>query len=245
MHLRAGLIDPAVAIARMLAGAELLLEAPVETMERAGDHWVLRGPDGRSRLKADAVVLGCGAELARFAPAAFLPIELSRGQIEWGEGAAPAHAITRGSYVAPFDGGVLFGATFDPAGDAIDEQDARRRNLAALAALAPEIAAGVTANALTSRAALRATTPDRAPIAGPLPDALAWGASDPAGRGDPLVHKGIYVLGGLGARGLTHAPILAEHIASLMFGEPAMLSRATLDALHPARFLLRAARRGQ
>jgi tRNA 5-methylaminomethyl-2-thiouridine biosynthesis bifunctional protein len=47
------------------------------------------------------------------------------------------------------------------------------------------------------------------------------------------------VLGALGARGLTLAPLLGERIASEMCGEPQVLSQRVLDALHPARFLYR------
>ena len=210
----------------------------------------------RAVLKADAVVLACGAALKQFEPAAFLPITLSRGQIEWGPGRAPAHALTRGSYVAPFNGGVLFGATFDnlPEGAALDEQpteEARARNAAALAALAPDVAASLDANALTSRVSHRATTPDRAPIAGLLPDAPAWLAQYEGlahGRAintnaPPPAHAGVYVLGGFGARGLTLAPLLAERIAAEMCGDIMPLPKNSLDAIHPARFLHRALKR--
>ena len=258
LHVRAGLVRPLKAIAAMLRGASLMCEAPVEALERAGAGWVLRAPDGRAMLKADAVVLACGAALARFAAARFVPIALSRGQIEWGRGRAPAHAMTRGSYVAPFDGGVLFGATFDKvnelAGEEADEaalSSARKRNLAALAKLAPEIAESVDEGALRSRAACRATTPDRAPIAGLVPDAEAWlnqyAALAHGGRietdAPPPAHAGVYVIGGLGARGLTSAPLLGELIAGEMQSDPPLLPRAARDALHPARFLHRALKR--
>lgn len=249
LHLRAGLVRPLEAVKAMLARAHLMLEAPVDAMERAHEGWVLRAPDGRAMLKADAVVLACGPALARFAPAAFLPLQISHGQIEWGAGAPPKHALTQGSYVAPFEGGVLFGATFDH--EAAPAGDARARNLAALSALAPGIAASVDASTLRSRASMRATTPDRAPIAGLLPDEEAWRARYAAqaqGRalpeGEAPAHSGVYVLGGLGARGLTLAPLLGERIAAEMFGEPQALSRAALEAIHPARFLVRALKRG-
>ncbi|MBL8543470.1 MAG: bifunctional tRNA (5-methylaminomethyl-2-thiouridine)(34)-methyltransferase MnmD/FAD-dependent 5-carboxymethylaminomethyl-2-thiouridine(34) oxidoreductase MnmC [Hyphomonadaceae bacterium] len=254
LHKRAGLVRPQRAIEAMLKRAQLICESPVETLERTDGGWVLRAPDKRALLKADAVVLACGASLARFEPARFLPIELSRGQIEWGKGNSPPHAITRGSYAAPYEGGVLFGATFDKANDdqpPQPDEDSRRRNLAALAELAPEIAAGLDVATLTSRAALRATTPDRAPIAGLLPEADAWLAQYAAlahgGRIDasaaPPAHDGVYVIGGLGARGLTLAPMLGEIIAAEMFGEPPLLPQAARDALHPARFLHRALKR--
>jgi tRNA 5-methylaminomethyl-2-thiouridine biosynthesis bifunctional protein len=255
LHKRAGLVRPLDAIRLMLADAELLTEAPVQALERADQGWVLKAPDGRVLLKADAVILACGAALKSFAPASFLPIELSRGQIEWGLATPPAHALTCGSYVAPYDGGVLFGATFDEVPALTEEAEqirgARGRNLAALAALAPEIAASLDPATLKSRAALRATTPDFAPIAGLLPDAAAWLAQNGAlvhGRepnlADPPPHAGVYVLGALGARGLTNAPLLGERLAAEICGEPQILRRAELDALHPARFLHRALKRG-
>lgn len=233
-HARAGLVRPVAAIEKMLSGAELMLEAEVAAIEGSDDGWLLRAPDGRARLKADAVVLACGAALTAFEGAKVLPIELSRGQIEWGGGASPAHALTQSNYLAPFDGGVLFGATFEkflgplasPPARTPAVQD-RTENLTALALLAPDIAAALDPSTLQSRAALRATTQDRAPIAGALPNA-----------------GGVYVLGGFGARGLTLAPLLGETIASLMFNEPQALSQSALDAIDPMRFLLRRARRG-
>ncbi|HYD86689.1 MAG TPA: bifunctional tRNA (5-methylaminomethyl-2-thiouridine)(34)-methyltransferase MnmD/FAD-dependent 5-carboxymethylaminomethyl-2-thiouridine(34) oxidoreductase MnmC [Vitreimonas sp.] len=254
LHARAGLVRPVAAAAAMLARAHVLFESPAHAIERADGGWILRAPDGRALMKADAVVLACGAALRQFGPAQFLPLQLSRGQVEWGEGPAPAHAKVRGSYVAPFEGRVLFGATFDKAEDAAasaPDETSRRRNLAALRELAPEIAAGVDVSSLRSRAALRVTTPDRAPIAGLLPDSERWLAQyAPLAHGGriemdaaPPAHDGVYVIGGLGARGLTSAPLLGEIIAAEMCGEPALLPQSARDAIHPARFLHRALKR--
>jgi len=250
LHAHAGVVRPHAAIKRMLQGSTLILESPVQRLERDGDGWMVFAPDGRALLKADAVVLACGAALMQFAPASFLPIALSHGQIEWGSGAQPERAITRGSYLAPFDGGVLFGATFDK-GEAPKANDARARNLAALRELAPELADGINEGVLHSRASVRATTPDCAPIAGLLPDAERWLAqyADLAhGRivqteTLPPAHDGVYVIGGLGARGLTLAPLLGEVLAGEMCNEPGLLSQLARDAIHPARFLHRALKR--
>jgi tRNA 5-methylaminomethyl-2-thiouridine biosynthesis bifunctional protein len=84
-----------------------------------------------------------------------------------------------------------------------------------------------------------------------LPDAEAWLAQyAPLAHGGgiesdapPPAHAGVYVLGGLGARGLTSAPLLGEIIAGEMFAEPQLLPRAARDALHPARFLHRKLKR--
>ena len=250
LHARAGVVKPQAATKRMLEGATVIFESPVQRLDRDGDGWILVAPDGRALLRADAVVLACGAALAQFEPASFLPVAISYGQIEWGKGAAPQHALTRGSYVAPFDGGVLFGATFDKEA-ASSKSNARARNISVLGELAPEIAASVDESTLRSRASERATTPDRAPIAGLLPDAEAWLAqyADLAhGRivqteTPPPAHNGVYVIGGLGARGLTLAPLLGEVLAGEMCNEPGLLSQLARDAIHPARFLHRALKR--
>jgi tRNA 5-methylaminomethyl-2-thiouridine biosynthesis bifunctional protein len=241
LHARAGIVRPRAAIEAMIDGAQVLREARVQSFERLEHGWLLRTADGRAMLKADAVIIACGATLSAFEPARFLPIALSRGQIEWGQGEAPRRALTQSAYVAPFDGGVLFGATFDPVEaetDVASDAASRARNLDALRALAPEIAASLRSETLHSRASLRATTPDRAPIAGQLPDAEAWLAPTSAQR----FHDGVYVLGGLGARGLTHAPLLGEALAGDICGEASLLPRAQRAALAPDRFLKRALR---
>lgn len=258
LHRRAGILRPHAAITAMLRNAQLIDEAPIASLTPSGDAWIVRARDGRALLQADAVVLACGAALKQFAPTSFLPIVLSRGQIEWGAGPAPLHAITHGSYVAPFDGGVLFGATFENKAGEVWENpqpsdQARAENLLRLTKLAPEIAANVDVSALQSRASYRATTPDRVPIAGLLPDAPAWLAQyEPLARGAPIdadveppARRGVYVIGGLGARGLTLAPLLGERIASEMCGDPMPLGKSSLDAIHPARFLHRALKQGQ
>jgi len=254
LHPRAGVVRPLLAIERMLADAQLIYETPVQSLERSGDGWILRSPDGRALLKADAVILACGPALTRFEPASFLPIELSSGQIEWGDGPAHQRALVQGNYVAPFAGGVLFGATFDKVDDDAappTTDEARARNIAALSQLAPESVGALDVEALQSRASLRATTPDHLPIVGLLPDAPAWLAQyehiahgqRPRADAPPPAHPGVYVLGGLGARGLTLAPLLGERIVSEICGEPAPLSQGALDAIHPARFLHRALKR--
>jgi tRNA 5-methylaminomethyl-2-thiouridine biosynthesis bifunctional protein len=105
-----------------------------------------------------------------------------------------------------------------------------------------------------ARAALRASTNDRMPIAGLAPDAHAWtqrfaslkdGRAPSDMREPPPAHEGLYVFGALGARGFLLAPILAERIASELCGEPQALDRGVIEAIHPARFLIRALKRGR
>jgi tRNA 5-methylaminomethyl-2-thiouridine biosynthesis bifunctional protein len=93
---------------------------------------------------------------------------------------------------------------------------------------------------LQSRAALRAATPDRVPLAGLAPDAFAATQRQTANA----VHDGLYLLGGFGSRGFSLGPLLGERIVCEMLGEPQALDAGALEAVHPARFLERALRRG-
>jgi tRNA 5-methylaminomethyl-2-thiouridine biosynthesis bifunctional protein len=159
-----------------------------------------------------------------------------------------------GPYVAPLaDGRLLFGATYDPLEDSPPAPDraSDESNFAELARFLPDLAARVDRSALEGRVGVRATTPDRLPYAGAAPDAeayrrrfsgLAAGRLD-AGPAGP-VHEGLYVLGGLGSRGLVWAPLVCEALASEMVGEPGALEAGAAAAVHPARSHARALKRG-
>jgi tRNA 5-methylaminomethyl-2-thiouridine biosynthesis bifunctional protein len=55
---------------------------------------------------------------------------------------------------------------------------------------------------------------------------------------------GLYGLLGYGSRGLIWAPFAAELLASSLEGEPLPIERTLAEALDPARFVLKAYRRG-
>lgn len=103
------------------------------------------------------------------------------------------------------------------------------------------------------RAAIRATLRDHLPMMGPMLNVASLTetfASVPQPKLSatlkdiPLI-KGVYLLAGLGARGVCSAPLLAELLACEMTGEPTPVSQDVLDALHPARFWVRRLRRNQ
>ncbi len=246
LHVEAGIVRPRAAIDAMLADATLRPGVPVQALERVGDMWVLRDGGGRIIGEATTVVIANGAGLADFVQTRWAPLALTRGQLEWGgvRGAAPVHGVESGTYAAPFENGIVFGATFDrmaAAAPVLADDESRARNLAALAVLSPDIFARVDVTTLQSRAAIRAATPDRAPLAGAAPDA------DTAARLSSAApsHDGLYLLGGFGSRGFTLAPLLGERIAAELLGEPQVLDNGALDAAHPARFLVRALKRGR
>ena len=257
LHARAGVVRPRAVLDALLAGIDVRCGARVESIVQTERGWRLRDADGALLCEAAAVVVTSGAHLAHFSETSWLPLELSRGQTEHGalHGASLTRAHSGDGYAAPLDGGVLFGATFDRVTSPAVEIDApsRAQNVEKLARLAPDIAAALQEETLVSRVGVRTATPDRAPLAGLAPDAAAFNARH-AGleKGRPLTlaasapaHRGLYMLGGLGARGFTLAPLLGERIAAEICGEPQALESDVLDAVHPARFLVRALKRGK
>jgi tRNA 5-methylaminomethyl-2-thiouridine biosynthesis bifunctional protein len=56
-------------------------------------------------------------------------------------------------------------------------------------------------------------------------------------------YSGLHALSGFGARGLVWASLTAELLASQIDGDPLPLERELVEALDPARFLLRPARK--
>ncbi|NLQ22679.1 FAD-dependent 5-carboxymethylaminomethyl-2-thiouridine(34) oxidoreductase MnmC [Shewanella sp. S-1] len=59
------------------------------------------------------------------------------------------------------------------------------------------------------------------------------------------VHEGLYILGGLGSRGLSSGPLAAECLAAQLCGEPIPLDKATLCKLNPNRMWLRKLLKGK
>ena len=207
--------------------------AAVARLEPRDGGWRLIGPDGEALADVDAVIVAAGLETGTLIPS--LPLGAVRGQASWtGRRDDPPPAAAFGGYVIPTREGLLFGATHDRGDTARDVREAdHRRNLASLAEGLPRLAERLAGAPLEGRAAIRVATPDHLPLAGPAPD-------DPALEGQ----GGVYVLSGFGARGFTLAPLLAEHLAALIAGAPSPLPAPLAQAVDPARFARRAARRG-
>jgi tRNA 5-methylaminomethyl-2-thiouridine biosynthesis bifunctional protein len=213
-------IAPARVLAAWLPTVELTAVARLDAVD---GNWRLLDASGDLLAEADVVCLANGAALPALWPQA--PIQPVRGQLSWVRGVA-SPAVAWGAYVAPMRDGVVFGATHDrddASNDRRAEDDAR--NLAAIAARLPGLAARLAGRPIESRASVRATTPDRMPLAG-------------------QIAPGAFVLGGLGSRGFSLAPVLADHIAALALGAPSPLPLPLARTVAPNRFAERRARRG-
>jgi tRNA 5-methylaminomethyl-2-thiouridine biosynthesis bifunctional protein len=150
----------------------------------------------------------------------FADMTPSAGRVGVFAGEALEHPLVWGGYACAAPGGVLVGASHVK-GEASGEKTAE---LAGFRDAYGEIGAGSLGEAVSDWSGVRATTPERLPVAGETA-------------------PGHFILSGLGARGFAHAPLLAELIASRICGEPSPLERAGAGALAPGRFEARRKRR--
>jgi tRNA 5-methylaminomethyl-2-thiouridine biosynthesis bifunctional protein len=178
-------------------------------------------------FKAEAVILANAGEALRLHPLPHLRLRRVRGQVTYVPAAsidAPRAVVLRGGMVLPaLDGLCVVGATYD-----LEDEDPAPRveshasNLERAAGILPGFS--FDPKSVNGRVAFRAVAPDRLPIVGRISD---------------QVHGAF----AYGSRGLLWSTLAAELIASELEGEPLPIEGALCDALSPARFAKRAARR--
>lgn len=226
--------------------------------------------DGRS-AETECVVLTTGSATHLIPKSGYLPIYPARGQISRfslrEKAVAPRCVVSGKHYVIPDGQSVLVGATFhrDNINSDVSDTD-HLSNLVGLQQLLPTLK--VDPKAMAGYAGVRATTPDRLPIVGPLPDfetaARLYGdiRHGRAWEHYPQLpcHKGIYLLCGLGSRGIVTsalcAQLLADHLTQREPGgeNPYPSSKSDVEhslwtdygtlehwatLINPARFLIR------
>ncbi len=240
---RGGALTGPLMAAFDLSNVDCLWNTLVTDLTWSGDQWHLEAA-GALLGPFDAVVLASAMDVARLVPGLDGPLAPSAGQIVRVEGKAPHRPVTFGDYASPVIGGAWLGATHEGPDDLLTEDQARDKILASLGRLMP--AASTSWHTTATWRGMRATTPDRLPIAGPVPDrdafmdAFADLQHGAIYNAPPVPYRpGLYTMTGLGSRGLTTAPYLGEMIAAQICGEPWPVERDVADALHPARFWVR------
>ncbi len=216
------------------------------SLVRTGDMWEVRAADGSVIARAATVVLAGGADSVRIAQASTLPLSALRGQVTHLDAATLPQlpfVLCREAYLTPASSGIACaGATYDLDADPRLRASSQQENLERLRALisTPDAGAGAP---LAGRVGFRSVAPDRLPLVGALPDVDAAGGTERL-RDVPR-HPGLYSLLGYASRGLIWAPLCAELLVSRLEYAPLPLEASLVDALDPARFVLRARRTGR
>lgn len=215
------------------AALEWLLQQPgfhfcasteVTAVQHGVSGWQLSTSNGP--IDCSQLVLCNGVDLTQFAPTRHLPLNQVRGQVSHVRApqmAALRTVICHQGYITPADTAEFaeehcVGATFDRENrNTITTSADDAANLALVNTVLQQPAWFVGATVQSAKTGLRATVPDHLPIAGE-------------------VAPGLYVLGGLGARGLLFAPLLAEHLASALCQQPLPLSDELAQLVDASRF---------
>jgi tRNA 5-methylaminomethyl-2-thiouridine biosynthesis bifunctional protein len=211
-------VEPRAVLEAWLDGAARA-PGPVAALERTGGAWRLLAADGSLLGEAEVVCVAAGMASAALAGAALAGLSLRpvRGQVSLAAVPFAGRPSAWGGYVIPTRAGLLFGATHDRGDEGLDVRPGdHARNLATLAEGRPDLAEALAGASLEGRAGVRATPPDHLPLAGRVAD-------------------GLYVLTGLGGRGFTHAPLLAEQVAALALGMSPPLPARLAAAVDPLR----------
>ena len=258
---KGGVITPSALLDYLNSDGEVQPSC-IQSIQKEGNQWSLFGADGALISQADTCILANGPGVSTFSQTSWLPLEPVLGQLSnLPPHALPTqpHALVAGHYlISHGDGTALTGATYEVRGAANASHEptetGHRRNLDALADAVPAFAdaLGTLDPAdLTGRVALRCQVPDRVPFAGPAPDHAAYlKGYDRLRHGDRFAdyppapyHSGLYLFGGLGARGFATSLLLGELLAAQISGAPLPLANNMVEAVHPARFIIRALRK--
>ncbi len=237
-----GAISPAV----IPAQAGIQSSCPRPNPEAPAETWQALAADGTVLAEAPVVVMASGAAAPGFEQFAWLPQKAARGQVSHLPAAATPplpHVVCKLGYAMPeVDGLRLIGATLQ-AGDTDRSQREidHRENLARLNLSLPGFAPELDPASLDGRVGFRPMSPDRLPIVGPVPDAVA---ATPNTRLHALPRQpGLWCVQGFGARGIVWSALMADLLVSRIEGEPLPLESDLVDACDPGRFLIKAARR--
>lgn len=214
-----------------------------QRIARHGDAWQLFDVDDRVIAEAPVLVLANASDALRLAGLPMAWLQRQRGQLSWSAHAAtsaPRIPIASGGYVLTLpSGALLFGATkqeHDEDPTVRDSDHGANRGKASLLLGADALR---EIGAMHGRTAWRATAPDRLPLVGPAPDLTApRPLRADAARLLPR-QPGLWLHSGLGSRGLTTATLCAELIAAQVSGAPWPLDADLVDAIDPARGVLR------
>nr|WP_276588736.1 bifunctional tRNA (5-methylaminomethyl-2-thiouridine)(34)-methyltransferase MnmD/FAD-dependent 5-carboxymethylaminomethyl-2-thiouridine(34) oxidoreductase MnmC [Enterobacter sichuanensis] len=231
----------------------------VESLSRT-EQWDLHFADGNTAHHA-SVVLANGHHISQFIQTATLPVYPVGGQVSHipstPELGKLRQVLCYDGYLTPqnpSNGHHCIGASYHRGETDMRYSEAdQAQNRQRLVDCFPDAAWAKTVDvsAGDARCGVRCATRDHLPMAGNVPDYDATLAvySDLAEHQETAVTSPVYpelfMLGGLGSRGICSAPLLAEVLAAQMSDEPLPLDRVTLAGLNPNRLWVRKLLKGK
>lgn len=202
---KAIIINPALLLEAFLQGTEHI-HARITRFEKTKTGWQVYDKDGKSIGQGTHLILSVGAGLFPLTCTRGFGLRVRRGQISFAKREdMNLKPINYGGYIIPLEDHILVGATHNDAGEAPyalrPEDD--RENLDGFYDVSGQ---RFVQSERSSRASLRVTTSNTLPLA-------------------TRKAEGYFILSGLGTRGFTYAPLLADRLISDICGEPSPLGR--------------------
>ena len=234
-----------------------IIESEALSLKKADKNWLVLNKDKKTIAQAEAIIICNGRDLFKFKQSQFLPHMPVTGQttsaLATDESTKLKTVLGHKGYLTPAVSNQntrhIFGSTFEPsqANPSINpEADSKNRDQ--FAKYLPDFY--TTLNEFKSaHSAVRMTTPDRFPYAGALPDKDFYLQSYHDLHQGKQYKKypsakyqtGLFMLGGLGSRGLTTSGLCAKSLCDLLENKPrTQLLQSLLKNCHPARFLVKA-----
>ncbi len=248
---QAGWVAPAALVQQLLEapGIRFIGGMQAQALRHDAAGWAVLGTDGSMLGQASVLVLANAAGVNTLVSSVShpgWPLLTYRGQVT--VAASPGHLrlpVAGDGYVLPLSGDIVLCGASSHA----DDHDTALRDgdhafnlerLQRLTGLAAHLAA-----APQGRVGWRVQVADRLPIVGALP-AQVDSATQQLDHARMVPRQpGLFVATALGGRGITLAPLMGELLAAQICGEPLPLGADLVDAIDPARWLVRQARRPQ
>ncbi|MEM1036222.1 MAG: FAD-dependent 5-carboxymethylaminomethyl-2-thiouridine(34) oxidoreductase MnmC [Pseudomonadota bacterium] len=250
-------LDDLEAISDGLLHKRAVIVRPLEVLnallEDIDVQWNAASLPNLSDSDFDAVIYADGWRMQDRFP--WLRLKARAGQVSFvsEQHSVPASARASGHYALASGADRLWGATYrdHDGGDPKRLKSDDDLNSAALSDLSPFWIGALDSGSVSSRASARATTPDRLPVIGRVPNidsVLRTHEGLRSGRQptEPIARQaGYYIAGGFGSRGFTFAPWAAQVLCSMIFDDPLPAQKRGLKLVDPVRQILRDLKRGQ
>lgn len=187
------------------------LNVQVSKITKNNNIWTVLDKDGKAIAQTQNLFICNGANILDLIHE---DVRFTSGQINWGASAKkPKCSIIAGNYALAFEEGILIGASHTHVGAGENNASSLKNTQDNLQSYNALTNMELNAQSFQTRSSVRVTTKDTLPIAKKSKD-------------------GLYILSGLGSRGLMLAPLLGEYLVCKALAEPSPLCKQTQKRFH-------------
>ncbi|MFP6806445.1 MAG: tRNA (5-methylaminomethyl-2-thiouridine)(34)-methyltransferase MnmD [Pseudomonadales bacterium] len=217
--------------------------ANIGKIKRIADQWAVFAADGTLITQVDQLIIAMGIHTSKHLNIPILPLRGQALTVNLGQQNPPSlrRAIIGDLTIIPgSDNNYCIGSTFQRS---VTNVQARDSDTLELLNRMKEFV-GVEPEVISTHVGIRATTRDRLPLVGRVPnwDQLSRHSVQRDGMRFDHYQRGLYVCTGFGSHGASHAGLCGEQIANYICGEPGALPEPQQHILSLERFHLRDSR---